>query len=65
MLEMRGYNVQTAKSDEQGIELLKRGNIDLKLSLASLAKPMQRVSSCPTCWLPATLNLVNRKQNQY
>ena len=32
MLEMRGYAVKTAQSDEQGIELLKRGNIDLILS---------------------------------
>ena len=32
MLEMRGYAVKTAQSDEQGIELLNRGNIDLILS---------------------------------
>ena len=32
MLEMRGYAVKTAKNDEQGIELLKRGGIDLILS---------------------------------
>ncbi len=32
MLEMRGYAVKTAQSDEQGIELLNRGNIDLLLS---------------------------------
>lgn len=31
MLEMRGYAVKTAQSDEQGIELLNRGNIDLIL----------------------------------
>ena len=32
MLEMRGYAVKTAKTDEEAIDLLKRGNIDLILS---------------------------------
>lgn len=32
MLEMRGYAVKTAKSDQQGIELLKRGSVDLILT---------------------------------
>ena len=32
MLEMRGYAVKTAQTDEQGIDLFKRGGIDLILS---------------------------------
>ena len=32
MLEMCGYAVKTAKNDEQGIEMLKRGGVDLILS---------------------------------
>ena len=32
MLETRGYAVKTAQSDEQGIDILHRGGIDLVLS---------------------------------
>ena len=32
MLEMRGYAVKTAKTDEQAIDVLKRGDFDLILS---------------------------------
>ncbi len=40
MLQMRGYAVKTAKNDEQGMELLKRGGIDLILSRLGTSESM-------------------------
>ena len=53
MLEMRGYAVETAKSDEQAIELLKRGKVDLVLSrLPGILREVKATGSLvPTVFL--------------